>query len=65
VPATLVRGIVNLSPTMTWLEVIVWVAYVVPTLSLFFWVIRKRDSGSKIDAARESDRAAAPSLQDQ
>jgi high-affinity iron transporter len=65
VPATLVRGIVNLSPTMTWLEVIVWVAYVVPTLILFFWVIRKRDSGSKIDAARESDRAAAPSLQDQ
>lgn len=41
--ATLVRGLLNLTPTMTWLEVVAWVAYVVPTLALFFWVIRRRD----------------------
>ena len=44
VVATLVRGLVNLKPVMTWLEVVVWVAYVVPTLILFFWVIRRRDN---------------------
>lgn len=47
VPATLVRGLVNLTPTMTWLEVIAWILYVVPTLVLFFWVIRKRDTSAK------------------
>jgi high-affinity iron transporter len=44
VAATLVRGVLNLTPTMTWLEVIAWVAYVVPTLIAFFWVIRRRDN---------------------
>jgi high-affinity iron transporter len=39
--ATLVRGLVNLTPTMTWLEVVVWVLYVVPTLVMFFSVIRR------------------------
>ena len=42
--ATLVRGTVNLVPTMTWLEVIAWVLYVVPTLFLFFRVINKGHS---------------------
>jgi len=42
VPATLVRGLVNLTPTMTWLEVVAWLAYVIPTLTLFFWVIGRR-----------------------
>jgi high-affinity iron transporter len=39
VVGTLIRGLVNLTPTMTWLEVIIWLAYVVPTLTLFFWLI--------------------------
>lgn len=42
VVATLVRGLVNIRPVMTWLEVVVWLAYVVPTLILFFWVARQR-----------------------
>ena len=37
--ATLVRGTVNVTPTMSWLEVAVWVLYVVPTLILFFRAI--------------------------
>ena len=47
VVATLVRGLVNLKPVMSWLEVIVWLAYVIPTLILFFWVIRRRDAGAR------------------
>ena len=47
VVATLVRGLVNLKPVMSWLEVIVWLTYVIPTLVLFFWVIRRRDAGSR------------------
>jgi len=47
VPATMVRGLLSLSPTMTWLEVIVWFAYVIPTLIAFFLVIRRRDAARK------------------
>jgi len=47
VPATMVRGLLSLSPTMTWLEVIVWFAYVIPTLVAFFLVIRRRDAAKK------------------
>ncbi len=65
VVATIVRGLVNLVPTMTWLEVVAWFAYVVPTLILFFWVIRKRDDAPKSTRASDEDRAEAPSLQDQ
>ena len=50
VVATLVRGLVNLKPVMSWLEVIVWLAYVIPTLILFFWVIRRRDTGARTTA---------------
>ena len=56
VVATLVRGLVNLKPVMSWLEVIVWLAYVIPTLILFCWVIRRRDA-----AARTSNPAPAAS----
>jgi high-affinity iron transporter len=45
--ATLVRGLLNLTPTMSWLEVVVWVAYVVPTLIMFFVVIRRRDAAPR------------------
>jgi len=38
---TLIRGTVNLTPTMTWLEVVVWILYVVPTLVIFFMVISR------------------------
>ncbi len=42
--ASLVRGALNITPTMTWLEVIVWLAYVVPTLIAFFAVINRRNA---------------------
>lgn len=38
---TLLRGTVNLAPAMTWLEVAVWLLYVIPVLTLFFMTIRR------------------------
>ncbi len=60
VPATLVRGLVNLTPTMTWLEVVVWVAYVVPTLILFFWVINRRKAPDAVAPAPTEAVATTP-----
>jgi high-affinity iron transporter len=34
--ATLLRGIFNFRPDMTWLEVVAWTVYLVPTMFLFF-----------------------------
>jgi len=37
---TLLKGTLNFSPTTTWLEAFVWVAYLVPTMTLFLLRIR-------------------------
>ncbi|MGD9958158.1 iron uptake transporter permease EfeU [Nocardioides sp.] len=37
---TLLKGTLNFSPATTWLEAIAWVAYVVPTMTLFLRKIR-------------------------
>ncbi len=39
---TLLKGTVNFSPATTWLELVVWVAYLAPTLFLYLRVIRRR-----------------------
>jgi high-affinity iron transporter len=44
VVATFARGLLSITPSMTWLEVIVWLAYVIPTLIAFFLVIGRRSS---------------------
>jgi len=61
VVATFVRGLVSLSPTMTWLEVILWFAYVVPTLIAFFLVIRGRDAKPAAAPATAAPAAAPES----
>ena len=38
---TILKGTVNFSPATTWLEAIAWVAYLVPTMTLF--LLRMRD----------------------
>lgn len=38
---TLLKGIFNFSPATTWLEAIVWVAYVVPVMAIFILRVRK------------------------
>jgi high-affinity iron transporter len=61
VPATLVRGMVNLTPTMTWLEVIAWVLYVSITLVLFFRVIRRNSPKPPVASDRQSSTSVAAS----
>lgn len=38
---TLLKGVFNFSPATTWLEAIVWVAYVVPVMAIFILRVRK------------------------
>ena len=45
---TLLKGIFNFSPATTKLELIVWIAYVVPTVILFLRRIRRRSSASAL-----------------
>jgi high-affinity iron transporter len=40
--ATLLKGIFNFSPATTWLELGVWLAYVVPVMALFVIGVRRR-----------------------
>ena len=37
----LLKGTVNFSPATTWLQLIVWVAYIVPTMTLFLLKVRR------------------------
>ena len=41
---TLLKGTFNFSPATTWLEAIVWVAYVVPVMTIFLLKSRQRPS---------------------
>lgn len=53
---TLLKGTLNFSPATTWLEALVWLAYVVPTLTLF---IVKSRSGKR-PVAQPVAAASAP-----
>jgi high-affinity iron transporter len=54
---TLLKGIFNFSPDATWLQVIAYVAYLVPTVFLFFRPVRA-PKPAPVDAA-EQNRAGA------
>src|SRR5204862_1853793 len=41
---TLLKGTLNFSPATTWLEAVAWVAYLVPTMTLFLRKMRKQSS---------------------
>jgi high-affinity iron transporter len=46
---TLLRGVFNFRPDMTWLEVVAWFAYVVPVMILFFRPVRAaQPSGASV-----------------
>jgi len=49
IPATLVRGVFNLRPQMSWLEVGAWLAYLVPVMTLFFHDTRPAASARAAD----------------
>lgn len=62
VAGTLIRGLVSLSPTMTWLEVIAWAIYLIVTLIVFALVLRRRPApapSGPAGAANESAGSAA------
>ena len=54
----LLRGTVNFSPATTWLEAIVWIGYVVPTLVIFIRAIRRGTPPAPVVAVTKP--AAAP-----
>lgn len=58
VVATFARGLLSITPKMTWLEVAAWLVYVIPTLIAFFWVIRARDGARATGTAAASDQAS-------
>jgi high-affinity iron transporter len=59
--ATFARGLLSVTPKMTWFEVAVWLAYVIPTLIAFFWVISRR-KGPKAAAPADSADSAVGSV---
>lgn len=44
VAGTLLRGLLSLSPTMSWLEVIAWLLFVIPVLIAFFIVVGRKNT---------------------
>ncbi|TFD50586.1 FTR1 family protein [Cryobacterium frigoriphilum] len=56
---TLLKGTLNFSPATTWLELLVWVGYVVPTLALFIRLSRRPTSASAPTPAAASSRPRA------
>ncbi len=54
---TLLKGTLNFSPATTWLEAVVWVLYVVPTMALF--LTRTRQSQRPVAAATSRQPANA------
>lgn len=49
---TLLKGTINFSPATTWLEAIVWIAYILPTLVLYTRIVR---SGRPTTQHKESN----------
>ena len=56
---TLLKGTVNFSPATTWLELVVWVAYAVPTLALFIRLSLRSSSAPAPTLTAPSSRPRA------
>lgn len=55
---TLLKGTFNFSPTTTWLQLVAWVAYAVPVLTLFILTVRPKKSGTP--ASRVASNPSTP-----
>jgi high-affinity iron transporter len=49
---TLLKGTVNFSPATTWLQAIVWCAYVVPVMTVFIRTLRKQGRTTSVQKAQ-------------
>jgi high-affinity iron transporter len=58
VGGTLVRGIFNVGPAMTWLEVAAWFAYLIPVMVLFFRGTPAAQPVAAVDVAAHEGQAA-------
>jgi len=56
---TLLKGTFNFSPTTTWLQLIAWVAYVVPVLTLFILTVRPKKSAAPRTAPSQNPSTPA------
>ncbi|ROR89985.1 iron uptake transporter permease EfeU [Nocardioides aurantiacus] len=57
---TVLKGTLNFSPATTWLEAVVWVAYVVPTMTVFLLRARRpRSTGTATTAPTPAPARAA------
>lgn len=56
---TLLKGTLNFSPATTWLEMFAWIAYVVPTLTLFILKSRRSRPAASADSRQRSAAALA------
>jgi high-affinity iron transporter len=54
----LLKGTLNFSPQTTWLEAVVWVAYVVPTMTVFLTRVRRPAPPASAPAAQKQATAA-------
>lgn len=55
---TLLKGTFNFSPTTTWLQLVAWVAYVVPVLTMFILTVRPKKAARP--GAAPSPNASTP-----
>ncbi|MCU1514880.1 MAG: high-affinity Fe2+/Pb2+ permease [Microbacteriaceae bacterium] len=56
---TLLKGTVNFSPATTWLEMFVWLAYVVPVMTIFIRTIRRQHSTPPTRSAQHQELVPA------
>jgi high-affinity iron transporter len=56
---TLLKGTLNFSPATTWLEMFAWIAYVVPTLTLFILKSRRSRPAASTESRQRSAAALA------
>lgn len=45
---TVLRGSINFTPTPSWLQVIVWFAYVIPTLTIYLKITNRRPAPERV-----------------
>lgn len=56
---TVLRGAVNFRPVTNWLEVAVWLAYVVPTMGLYLRVVNRRPKPAAVAAEQAKASVAS------